>query len=115
MSTRNDLEFSQGDDTQITLQATRLGAPASLAGKRMELLVKPKAESDDVDQLFQLSSVGPAGIVITDAPNGLAVATLTDLLDDDGEFWYRAWIAAVADATVDRETFTHGLWVVKPR
>lgn len=113
MATRFDLTLNSGDDTDLILQAIRDGAPVNLTGKRVELLVKPSRQALDIEALYQLSTV-TGGISITDSDRGLVTADLSDRLGVYGHFWYRAWVAAISDPNLDRETFAMGVWYVQP-
>lgn len=113
MATQYDLRFVQGDDPDLQLIVARAGVPVDIAGRRIELLVKPSRQSDDLDAVFQLSST-TGGIIITDEANGVTTVPLADRLEVAGHFWYRAWVADLPDPALNRSTFLFGRWDVDP-
>lgn len=113
MATRRDLRFVQGDDPDLQLIVVRAGVRVDITGRRVDMLVKPKRQSDDADAVFTLSTT-TGDILVTDAPQGVVTVPLDDHLELAGHFWYRAWVADLADAALNRSTFLYGLWEVDP-
>lgn len=114
MATKTHVTVIQGDDPEITLVVTEAGLPQSLAGKQVVFMVKTNAYDDDVDALWFISSAGvDPKITITNEAGGVAVANLTDHVEDWGTWTYRAFIASSADMDVDRQTFNYGVFIVK--
>lgn len=109
MATKQNITVVQGDDPVVALTVLSGLTAANLTGKRVEILVKTKSTTPDSAALYTLSSQGSSPkVAITDATNGLATADFSDHLATAGKFWYHAYVSDVADATLNRHTFSYG-------
>ena len=79
----SDYSFHWGTTYPIDIAVTLNGSAVSLSGKKLILTAKRRKSDVDADAVFQLSTETGQGITVTDAPGGLARATITPAHTED--------------------------------
>ena len=116
MATKQSITLIEDDDPTVALTVTTAAAAAyNLSGQRVEIVVKPRANSPVADTLYTLSSVGASPKITVDTPAtlGTATADFTDRLADPGVYWYHAYVADTASADTGRHTFAYGPLIIR--
>src|SRR6267378_3366965 len=76
MATTN-WSFKRGDTRKWVLTCTsKTGGPLNLTGATLRMYAKAKMTDLDAAAIIKKDSAGIGGIVVTDAPNGLATVTI---------------------------------------